>query len=114
MKVTKLIFFLLLFSMPLYTVTANTDPGKKAIENLQDINKNGQDGDIKSNIIVKTFEKLYGPLDSNLSKGAVTAIVGIAILGLFMLRSSPIIGLIMVLAPTAVYQFVEKGLDMLK
>lgn len=117
MSKMRIFSFLLLFIIPLAVFAAEggeSNPIDDAQKKIQSINKGTQNGDIKQNVVVKFFESIYGELDSKYSTATVMGIIGIAILGVFMLRSSPIIGLIMILAPTSVFFFIQKALDMLK
>lgn len=115
------IFFALILSfitLAAYPVDDNSssNPANEALNKIKKLNEgqDEQDGELKKNFIVKLFESIYGEFDSNLSNAAVMGIIGIAIVGVFMLRGSTIIGLIMILAPTSVYFFIQKMLEMLK
>lgn len=123
MLMIRVKFFSVLFSLifsfvalAVYPADDGSNPAGDALNKIKKLNEGQgqQDDDLKKNFLVKLFESIYGEFDSNLSNAAVMGIVGIAIVGVFMLRSFPIIGLIMILAPTSVYFFVQKMLEMLK
>lgn len=66
-----------------------------------------------SNKIIKFFESIYGEFGQDMPKSAVYGTIAIAVLGVFFIRTSPIIGLIMIFAPTTVYYFVQKIIKMM-